>query len=91
MQHKDKLAERISKPQEDAGLQVPREFLFGTISRMEEAVKSCSHDLVFNLDEVGAGVSEWEDRKSKKVIVPTAWVVRRFIMELTGIWNTLES
>jgi hypothetical protein len=39
---------------------------------MEEAVQGCIGDLVFNLDEVGVGISEWEDRKSKKVVVSTA-------------------
>jgi hypothetical protein len=41
---------------------------------MEEAVQGLVFDLVFNLDEVGVGVgvSEWEDPKSKKVIMPTA-------------------
>jgi hypothetical protein len=70
IRHKDELAETISKPQEDARLQVSRELLLRTISPMEEAVQSCVRDLVFNLDEVR--VSEWEDRKSKKLVVPTA-------------------
>jgi hypothetical protein len=34
---------------------------------MAGVVQGCIHDLVFNLDEIG--VSEWEDRKSKKVVV----------------------
>jgi hypothetical protein len=66
------LAEKISKPQEDARLQVSREFLFGTISGMEESVQRCVRDLVVDLDEVEVGVSEWENRKPKKVVVPTA-------------------
>jgi hypothetical protein len=37
---------------------------------MEEAVHGCVCDLVFDLDEIG--VSEWEDRKSMKVVVPTS-------------------
>jgi hypothetical protein len=36
--HKDDLADRISKPQENAHLQVPREFFLGTISGMKETV-----------------------------------------------------
>jgi hypothetical protein len=68
----DELAETISKPQEDARLQIPREFLLGTINEIEEVMQSCVCELVFNLNEVGIGVSEWEDRKSKKVVVPTA-------------------
>jgi hypothetical protein len=68
--HKDGLTETIRKPQKDARLQIPREFLLGTISGMEEAAQDCIRDLVFNLDETG--VSEWEDRKSKKVVVLSA-------------------
>jgi hypothetical protein len=62
----------ISEPQEDSRLQVPREFLLGAISRMEETVQDCVRDLVSDLDEVGVGVSEWEDRKSKKAVARTA-------------------
>jgi hypothetical protein len=72
MRHKDELVETISKPQEDARLQVSGEFLFRTISGIEEAVQIRVWDLVVSLDEVGIGISEWEDRKSKKVDVPTA-------------------
>jgi hypothetical protein len=43
---------------------------------MEEVVHGCVRDLVLNLDEVG--VSEWEDRKSKKVVVPTAMSSQTF-------------
>jgi hypothetical protein len=67
---KNAFGETTSKPQEDAPLQVPQDFLFETISRMEEAVQSCVCHLVLKLDEVRA--SEWEDRKSKNVVVPTA-------------------
>jgi hypothetical protein len=51
IRHKNELAEKISKLQEDACLQVPREFLLGTISGMEEAVQGRICDLVFNLDD----------------------------------------
>jgi hypothetical protein len=36
IRHKDELSETISKPQEDARLQVPREFLLGRMSGTEE-------------------------------------------------------
>jgi hypothetical protein len=36
---------------------------------MEEAVKICVPDRIFNLDEVGVGISEWEDLTSKKAVV----------------------
>jgi hypothetical protein len=35
---------------------------------MPETLQGCPVDLVFNLDEVG--ISYWEDRKPKKVVVP---------------------
>jgi hypothetical protein len=70
IRHKDEMAETISRLQADGRLQVPQEFVLGTINGIEEAVHGCTRDLVFNLDEVG--VSEWEDRKSKKVVVPLA-------------------
>jgi hypothetical protein len=35
-------------------------------------VESYVYDLVFNLGEIRVGVSEWEDRKSKKIVVPTS-------------------
>jgi hypothetical protein len=38
---------------------------------MQEAVNGRSSDLVFNRNEVE--ISEWEDRKSKKVVVPGAF------------------
>jgi hypothetical protein len=84
LRHKDDLVKTVSKPQENAHLQVSREFLLETINRIEEAAHGCVRDLAFNLDE--AGVSEWEDRKSKKVVIPTDMgnQVRHFIMELTG-------
>jgi hypothetical protein len=68
--YKGDLTETISKPQEDARLQVRREFFLRTISGMEDAMQGCIRDLVFNLHEIG--VSEWEDCKSKKVVVPSA-------------------
>jgi hypothetical protein len=67
---KDDLVETVSQPPENARLQISREFLLGTISEMEEAVPGSVGYLVFHLDEVG--VSEWEDRKSKKAVVSTA-------------------
>jgi hypothetical protein len=39
-----------------------------TIRYMQETVHSRPKDLVFNLVEVG--ISEWEDRKPKKVVIP---------------------
>ena len=66
--HLTELIETTSTPQEEPRLQVPRIFLDETIQAMKEAVHLRPADLVFNLDEVG--ISDWEDRKSKRVVVP---------------------
>jgi hypothetical protein len=68
LRHSDELTEKQSSPQDEPRLQVPRIFLNETISCMNEAVQGCPADLVFNLDEVG--ISDWEDRKPKKVVIP---------------------
>jgi hypothetical protein len=38
------------------------------VRNLNEHVQGCISELVFNLDEVG--VSDWEDRKTGKVVVP---------------------
>jgi hypothetical protein len=57
-----------STPQERPALEVSREFLDETTHCLRENVHAMKVELVFNLDEVG--MSEWEDRKEKKVSVP---------------------
>jgi hypothetical protein len=54
--------------EEEPRLHVPRIFLHETIGAMNEAVYRHLSDSVCNLDEVG--ISEWEDRKSKRGVVP---------------------
>jgi hypothetical protein len=49
-------------------LEVPRAFLGETIRCLREYVHGMKAELMFNFDEVG--MSEWENRKPKKVIVP---------------------
>jgi hypothetical protein len=49
---------------------VPRVFLDETICYLREFVQVMKEELVFDLDEVG--MSDWEDRKDKKVVVPAA-------------------
>jgi hypothetical protein len=68
--HRDELAETKSTPQEEARPAVPRIFLDETVRCLGEYVHGMKVELVFNLDEVG--VSEWEDRKDKKVVIPRA-------------------
>jgi hypothetical protein len=62
------LAEKKSSPQEEPRWQVPCVFLDETICSLRETVEDCPADLVLNLDEFG--ISDWKDRKSKKVAVP---------------------
>jgi hypothetical protein len=68
--YQTELIETTSTTQEEdePRLQVPRIFLDETIRAMNEAVHLRPSDLAFNLDEVG--ISEWEDRKSKRIVVP---------------------
>jgi hypothetical protein len=68
--HLDRLCKVKNTPQESARLEVPRCFLDQTIQCLIEFVHGCRAELAFNLDEVG--ISDWEDRKSKKVIVPVS-------------------
>jgi hypothetical protein len=55
-------------PQEDARLEVPHTFLDETVRCLGEYIHGMKVEFVFNLDEVG--VSEWKDRKDKKVVIP---------------------
>jgi hypothetical protein len=69
-------------------LRATRNFLLATICGIEKIVKSCVSNVIFNLDQVK--ISEWDDYRSEKVIVPIAlrWIVRQLIMEFTGIRRT---
>jgi hypothetical protein len=68
LRHRDELGETKSTPQKDARLEVPRIFLNETVHCLRESVHGMKAKLVFNLNEVG--LSEWEDRKDKKVVIP---------------------
>jgi hypothetical protein len=68
LRHSAALTEKKSSRQEEPRFQVSRIFLMETICTMHETLQGCPVDLVFNLDEVG--ISDWEDRKPKKVVVP---------------------
>jgi hypothetical protein len=61
-----------SIPQESPRLEVPRVFLDETVCCLRDYVHVMKSELVFNLDEVG--MSEWEDRKQKKMIVSTTMI-----------------
>jgi hypothetical protein len=51
-------------------LPVPRTFLERTVHDLNDHVQGCVSLLVFNLEEVG--ISGWEDRNAKRVVVPAA-------------------
>jgi hypothetical protein len=70
VRHSDEVIETMSAPQEEQRSQVPRAFLERTIQDLHEYVQGCGAELVFNLDEVG--ISDWEHRKTKKVIALAA-------------------
>jgi hypothetical protein len=61
----------LSGEKVDHFLRYPRQFLVETLRDMEGAVQGSVHDLVFNLDEVD--VSDWENRKLKRIVVPRAF------------------
>jgi hypothetical protein len=66
--HSEELCRVKSVPQEAQRLEVPRCFLDEAIASISQSVQGRPTELVFNLDEVG--ISDWEDRKTRKVIVP---------------------
>jgi hypothetical protein len=57
-----------SGPQETQRLEIPRCFLEETVWLIAQHVHGRRTELILHLDEVG--ISEWEDRKVKNVIVP---------------------
>jgi hypothetical protein len=59
-----------SAAQEEQRLQVPRAFLKRTIQDRYDCIPGCVGELVVNLDEIG--ISDWENRKTEKVIMPAA-------------------
>jgi hypothetical protein len=67
LRYQDDLSETKSTRKEDTRLEVLRAFLDETIRCLREYVHGMKAELVFDLDEMG--MSEWEDRKPKKVIV----------------------
>jgi hypothetical protein len=68
--HSGEVIQTPSTPQEEEHVQVPRTFLERTVHDLNGHVQGCRAVLVLNLDEVG--ISEWEDRNTKRAIVATA-------------------
>jgi hypothetical protein len=63
----DEIIQAKSSRQEEQHLQVMRVFLERTVQNLNEYVQGCIAEPVFNLDEVG--ISDWEDRKARQVVV----------------------
>jgi hypothetical protein len=70
LRRSDDFIQTKSAPQEEQHLQPPRVFLERTVKDLHDHIEGCVADLVFNLGEVG--ISDWEDRKTKKVVLPAA-------------------
>jgi hypothetical protein len=68
--HAEQFVETKSVPQENPRLEVSRVFLHAGLDEFRDHVHQVCPELVFNLDEIG--VSEWEDRCTRRVIVPSA-------------------
>jgi hypothetical protein len=64
----DQFTQTVVSPQEQLRLQIPRSFLYDYIRLIQTYVPLVLTELIFNLDETG--LSDWEERKSKPVIVP---------------------
>jgi hypothetical protein len=63
--HSEAVIQTTSVPQEKQRSELPGSFLERIIQDLDEYGQGCVAELVFNLDEVG--ISDWEDRKTKKV------------------------
>jgi hypothetical protein len=68
LRYPDEIIQAKSSARKEQRLQVPRMFLERTLQNFNEYVEGCTAELVFNLDEVG--VSDCEDRKGRKVVIP---------------------
>jgi hypothetical protein len=66
----EQLFETKSGPQDNRRLEVPRVFPYAGLDGFRDHVHHAYPELVFNLDEIG--ISEWEDRCTRRVIVPSA-------------------
>jgi hypothetical protein len=74
--HKSDVSRAIVNPQEQVRMEVPRASLDEYLLLIKKLVQIVPTELIFNLDETG--LSDWENRKSKPVIVPAAAGDSRF-------------
>jgi hypothetical protein len=70
LRHSDEIIQTRSGAQEEQRSQVLGAFFERIMYDLHEYVQGCEVELVFNLDEVC--ISDWEDRKTKKVIALAA-------------------
>jgi ribosomal protein L11 methylase PrmA len=82
LRHPGDIVQTKSVLQEQQRFQVPRVFLDRIVQNLNEHVQRRVAELLFNLDEVG--ISDWEDRKTRKVLVP-ARVTRQTMHDAS--WN----
>jgi hypothetical protein len=81
----DQLFETKSVPQENPRLDVPRAFLEAATDGFRDHIHNACAELLFNLEEIG--ISEWEDRRARRVIVPS---VMRGQTILHGVHRNLK-
>jgi hypothetical protein len=67
--HANLICRSVVRPQENARLEVPHEYLDQYIRLVKEYVPLVPTKLLFNIDE--SGFSDWEERKPKCVRIPT--------------------
>jgi hypothetical protein len=65
----DHITRTVVSPQEQLRSQILRSFLDDYIRLIQIYVPLVPTELIFNLDETG--LSDWDERKSKRVIVPS--------------------
>jgi hypothetical protein len=81
LQHSDDVIQTTSGAQEWQWSQVPGVFLERITQHLHEYVQGCVAELVFNLDEVG--ISDWENRKTKKVTALAAMFAQSIHHEIS--------
>jgi hypothetical protein len=80
--HAEKLFETTSVPQENQRLEVLRAFLETAIEGFRDYVHNSCAELGFNLDEIG--MSEWEDGRERRVVVPSTMRWRKISHVIHG-------
>jgi hypothetical protein len=66
--HADIVCKKALGPQENPGLQVPKQFLDDYVKLIKEYVPLVPTELIFNIGV--CGFSDWEERRPKPVLIP---------------------